>query len=87
MYKTIQLYTNTFTFNTNKFTSINVIKKPIYRHKVIKNAKLIRAWIKLKLFIGLNEPNSLFTDIFQVSLSFSLKHGMKYCLPYQMQLM
>jgi hypothetical protein len=59
-------------------------KTPIYRHKVIKNAKLNKARIKLKLFIGLNEPNSLITDIFQVSLSFSLKHCMKYCLPYQM---
>ncbi len=27
MYKTFELYTNTFTCNTNKFTNINVIKK------------------------------------------------------------
>jgi hypothetical protein len=26
MYKTLQLFTNTFTFNTNKFLSIKVIK-------------------------------------------------------------
>ncbi len=40
-------------FNTNKFTSIKVIKTPVYRHKVIKNDKLSKAWMKLKLIIGL----------------------------------
>jgi len=38
-------------FKTNKFTSIKVIKTHMY--KVIKNAKLIKAWIKLKLIIVL----------------------------------
>jgi hypothetical protein len=28
MYKTLQIFTNTFTLNTNKFTSIKVIKNP-----------------------------------------------------------
>ena len=43
MYKTLQLYLH---FNKNKFTSIKVIKTQMYRHKVIKNAKLIKAWNK-----------------------------------------
>ncbi len=55
MYKTLQLFTNSFTLNTNKFTSIKIILKThMYRHKVIKNAKLIKAGIKLKLFIVLS---------------------------------
>ncbi len=41
-------------YNTNKFTSIKVIKTYMYRHKVIKNAKLIKAWNKLKLIIVLD---------------------------------
>ncbi len=54
-YKTLKLFTNTFTFNrvTNIFTSIKVILKNMYKHKVIKIAKRIKAWIKLKLFIVL----------------------------------
>jgi hypothetical protein len=40
-------------FKTNKFTSIEVIKTHMYSHKVIKFAKLIKAWIKLKLIIVL----------------------------------
>ncbi len=51
MDKTLQLFTNIFTFNKNKFISIKVIKLRMYRHKVIKNAKLIKVWIKLKLII------------------------------------
>ncbi len=52
MYKTLHISTNTFPFNTNKLPSIKVIKKThLYRHKVIKNAKFIKAWIKLKLFV------------------------------------
>ncbi len=51
MSKTFQLFTETFTLNREKFASIKVIKTCTYRHKVIKNAKLIKAWIKLKLFI------------------------------------
>ncbi len=31
----------------------NVIKSHMYRHKVIKNTKLVKAWVKLKLFIDL----------------------------------
>jgi hypothetical protein len=41
MYKTLQLFTNTFTFHTNKFTSIKVIKTYMYTLKIFKNAKLI----------------------------------------------
>ncbi len=48
MYKTLQLFTNTFTFNINKFTSIKLIKTHAYKDKVIKNAKLIKTWVKLK---------------------------------------
>ncbi len=34
MYKILKLNTSIFTFYTNKFTSIRVIKKRMYRHKV-----------------------------------------------------
>ncbi len=62
MYITLQLFTNTFTchtnkftntytFHTNKFTSIKVIKNACVQTQSYKNAKLIKAWIKLKLFI------------------------------------
>ncbi len=37
MYKTLQLFTNTFTFNTNIYASIKVIKMHMYRHKVLKD--------------------------------------------------
>ncbi len=53
MYKILQLFTNIFTFNTNIFASIKAIKTHMYRNKVIKNAKFMTAWIKLKLFIVL----------------------------------
>jgi hypothetical protein len=45
----------------------------MYRHK---NDKLIKAWIKLKLLIGLGlmKERSLYTAIFQPSFSFSLQH-------------
>jgi hypothetical protein len=48
----------------------------MYRHRVIKNDKLIKAWIKHKLLndLGLMKERSLYTDIFQASFSFSLKH-------------
>jgi hypothetical protein len=38
--------------------------------KAIKNAKLNKAWIKLKLFnvLGLMKQDTLPTDIFQVSI-------------------
>ncbi len=37
--------------------------------RVIKNAKLIKAWVKLKLFIvlGLMKWRTIFIDIFQVT--------------------
>ncbi len=38
---------------TNKFASIKVIKTHMYRHQVIRNAKLFKVWIKFKLFIDL----------------------------------
>jgi hypothetical protein len=44
-YQTLQLFTNPF---TSKFTSINVIKTHMYRHKVIKNAEPIKAWVEWK---------------------------------------
>jgi len=52
MYKTLHLNTASH-FNANKFTSIKVIKTQMYRHKVIKNTKLTKAWIELKLIIVL----------------------------------
>ncbi len=36
MYKTLQLYTNTFTFNTNKFTSFKFIKNTNVDKKLLK---------------------------------------------------
>ncbi len=51
MYKTLQQLTSTFPLNTNIFTSIKVIFTDT---KVTKNARLIKAWIKLKLFIVLD---------------------------------
>jgi hypothetical protein len=53
MYRTLQPNTITFTIYTSKFTSIKVIKTHMYGHKVIKNTKLIKARIKLKLIIVL----------------------------------
>ncbi len=49
MYKTLQLFTKT-TFDISKLTSVKVIKNA---EKFIINAKLIKAWIKSKLFIDL----------------------------------
>ncbi len=44
MYKTLQLFTNLFTFKTNIFTSIKIINNTnMQAKKVIKNAKLIKA--------------------------------------------
>ncbi len=53
MYNPLQLFTNIFIFNTDICTSLKVIKTHVYRHKVIKNVKLIKALIKLKLVIFL----------------------------------
>ncbi len=48
MYKTLQLLSNIF-------TSIKLIENAyVPQTKVIKNAKRIKAWIKLKLFIVLS---------------------------------
>ncbi len=38
MYKTLQLFTNTFTFNTNKLEASGLPKTHKYKHKVIKTA-------------------------------------------------
>jgi hypothetical protein len=55
MYKTLQLFTNLFTFSTSIFTSIKVIKKHINTDiKVIKTAKVNKAWVELKLLIVLD---------------------------------
>ncbi len=40
MYKTLQLF-------TKNFTGIKVIKTHMPSHKVIKNARLVTAWIKV----------------------------------------
>ncbi len=44
MCKTLQLFTNSFTFNSIYFTSIKVIK-----NTYVKNVNFIKAWVKLKL--------------------------------------
>ncbi len=51
MCKTLQLFTNVFKLNTNIFTNIKFIQTTCTGTKVIKGAKRIKAWIKLKLFI------------------------------------
>ncbi len=48
MYNTLQLFTNTFTFNTNKFTSIR------YHKCICTDAKLSKMPSSLKLFLKLN---------------------------------
>ncbi len=57
MYKTLQLFTYLITLSTSMLTSIKVIKNTctcIYTDtKGIKNAKLFKAWVQLKLFIVL----------------------------------
>ncbi len=45
MYKTLQLFAKTFTFNTNKYTIIEVIKTHLYRHKVIKMPSALKLGI------------------------------------------
>ncbi len=50
MHVKLQLFTSTFTYNTNKFTSFKVIKNTNVQTQSYKNAKLIKAWIILKLF-------------------------------------
>jgi len=72
------LQTHLHLIQTNLQAS-KLFKTHMYRHTVIKNAKLIKAWIKSKLFIdvGLMKWHSLYTDIFQVSVALSLKH----CMP------
>ncbi len=52
MYKTVQLFTRVYTLNKDTFTRIRVIENTyIPTYIVIKNAKLIKAWIILRLFI------------------------------------
>jgi hypothetical protein len=55
--KTLQLLTSIIKLNENIFTSIKVIKimcTQIYKEPtVVKNAKLIKAWVRLKLIIAL----------------------------------
>jgi hypothetical protein len=57
MYKTYQLFKSITILNTNIFMSIKVMKNRcthIYADtKLIKNAKLVKAWVGLKLFIVL----------------------------------
>jgi len=57
MYETLQLFTSIITLKASMFTSIIIIKNTctnIYTDtKVIKNAKLIKAWVRLKMFIVL----------------------------------
>jgi hypothetical protein len=50
------IQTHLHLIQTNLQTS-KLLKIILYRYKIIKNAKLIKAWIKLKLFIdlGLNK--------------------------------
>jgi hypothetical protein len=48
MHKTLQVFTNMYKFNTNKFTSIKVIKNTYVQTQIIEIAKLIKGLIKLK---------------------------------------
>jgi len=64
MYKTLQLFTDTFTFNTTNLEASKLLKTHMYIHQHIKNAKLFKAWIKLKLFIVLGLMTS--TDVLKV---------------------
>jgi hypothetical protein len=64
MYKTLQLFTNTFTFNTNFLRASKLLKTNLL---VIYSAKLIKTWIKLKLVSCL---------MFSKVLLLDPKHGM-----------
>ncbi len=48
MYKTLQLITNTLNLIQTYLQTSKLLKTHMYRQKVIKNANLIKAWIKLK---------------------------------------
>jgi hypothetical protein len=52
----------------------------MYRHKVIKNVKLIKAWIKLKLIIvlGLMKLRHLALIFVKIFFFVSLKYFMRY---------
>jgi hypothetical protein len=41
MYKSLQLFTNTFTFNTNKFTSIKVIKNTFVSYPMLRMSSVL----------------------------------------------
>jgi hypothetical protein len=47
-YNYLQMY---FSFKQTYLQASKFLKTQMYRQEVIKNAKLIKAWIKLKLFI------------------------------------
>ncbi len=68
MYKTVQLFTNTFSFNTNNFSSIKVIKTHMCRQKVFKDGKFIKTRVKLNTVqcSWLNEITLTCTDVFIV---------------------
>jgi len=53
MYKTLQLFTNTLNLIQTYLQTSKLLKTHMYMHKDIKNANLIKAWIKLKQFIDL----------------------------------
>ncbi len=61
MYESLQRFQSIMALNTVILTSIKVIKntcKHIYMAaKVIKNVKLIKAWVQLKLFTVLGQMN------------------------------
>ncbi len=52
--------------------SSKLLKKHMYRHKVIKNAKLIKARIKLKPFIDLDKRNNVLFALMFLKFFFSL---------------
>ncbi len=66
MYKILQLFTSFIKLKINLFTGIKVIENTfthVYSDtKVSKNAKLIKVWVGLKLFIvlGLKKQHSTF---------------------------
>ncbi len=72
MHKTLQVFTNMYKFNTNKFTSIKIFKntyvKTTYvQTQIIEIVKLIKAWIKLHcslIYAQLNNVHFTLTFMF-----------------------
>ena len=53
MYKTLQLLQTHLHLIQTNLQSSKLLKAHMYGHKANKNAKLVKSWIKLKVFIDL----------------------------------